>query len=305
MSRITSVPPVLAIAGPTASGKSALALRLAQEVGGEIVNADALQVYDGLQILTARPTASDMESIPHHLYGHIDPATRYSVGAWARDAVVVIREATTPVILVGGTGLYFKALFEGLAEIPEPSAQGRAEAQALLDLGVDDLRDCAEELDPVATARVLGDDPQRLLRIVSVALGTAKPLSAWQADTRPLVTDWFGVVVETDRESLYARIESRFDTMLARGGMEEATAFATRDLPPDLPAAKAIGVAELTAAARGELTSGEAIMLAKRNTRRLAKRQMTWFRNQTSDWLRVAPTASAQDMLTALGQGRA
>lgn len=300
------MPPVLAIAGPTASGKSALALRLAKAIGAEIVNADALQVYSGLQTLTARPTPAEMEGVPHHLYGHIDPSVRHSVGAWASEAEALIRSATKPLILVGGTGLYFKALFEGLADIPDPSEKGRAEAQALLDTSIDSLRMEAQRLDPLATARVLGDDPQRLFRIVSVALGTAKPLSQWQADTRPSVTDWAGVVVDLPRKTLYSRIEARYTTMIEHGGLTEAKTLADRNLGPSLPAIKAIGVAELIAHLNGDLTLAEAITLAKRNSRRLAKRQSTWFRNQTpakgGSWPRIAPTASAQDILNELAQ---
>ena len=277
---------MLAIAGPTASGKSALAVELAQRVGGEVLNADALQVYDGLQVLTARPTEREMGGVPHHLFGHVDPATRYSVGAWSRDAAEVIADILARgrrAVLVGGTGLYFKALFEGLAPVPEPGEAALSHAKALDPVA---LRDAAERLDPVAVARTDGD-PQRLVRIVAVAVGTGKALSDWQAETAPLVRDWRGWVLELERERLYARIEARFDTMVRSGGLAEAESFASRGLARDLPSMKAIGVAELLQVVRGEMELDVAVELAKRNTRRLAKRQMTWFRNQCADWERV------------------
>ena len=293
------MPGVLAIAGPTASGKSALAVALAKAVGGEVVNADALQVYGGLRVLTALPDTADMAGVPHHLFGHVDPRARHSVGAWSREALAVLadlRARGRTAILAGGTGLYFRALFEGLAEIPEPEPDALAQAKAL---SASALREAAERLDPVATARTRGD-PQRLIRIVAVARGTAKPLSEWQADTRPRVADWAGVVVEPPRETLYARIEARFDAMVAGGGLEEAARFAALGLPDDLPASKAIGLAELVRAARGEIGLDTALGLAKRNSRRLAKRQTTWFRNQCGEWPRVGVGMDAREVLDAL-----
>jgi len=290
----------LAIAGPTASGKSALALQLAERLDAAIINADALQVYDGLSVLTARPTMDDLVRVPHYLYGHVDPATRYSVGAWARDAMRILTELAEQgrtAILVGGTGLYFRSLFNGLAKIPEPSDGAKISAQALLDKGLPHLHAKALALDPVAAERV--SDPHRLLRIVSVALGTNMALSEWQDKTVPLITDWAGVVVQMPREKLYARIESRFDHMLAGEGLDEAKSFAIRNVPGNLPAAKAIGVAELLAHLRGDLTLLDATTLAKRNSRRLAKRQMTWFRNQHGDWPRVTPHSDVDVLITA------
>ena len=300
------MPPVLAIAGPTASGKSALALALAERMDGAIVNADALQVYDHLSVLTARPCSDEIARVPHHLYGHVDPTIRYSVGFWTRDAMAVLTklaEAGRTAILVGGTGLYFRSLFNGLAQVPEVSEAAKVHAQSLLDQGLPHLHAKALALDPVAAARV--SDPHRLLRIVEVALGTDKTLSAWQAETAPLITDWAGVVVEMPRAALYARIETRFDHMLVGQGLDEARAFAALNVPDNLPAAKAIGVAELLAHLRGDLDLEEATRLAKRNSRRLAKRQMTWFRNQHAEWPRVAPQATVDDLLSAFkGQSR-
>jgi len=174
--------PVICIAGPTASGKSDFAIRVAHKLDGEIINADALQVYSDLQILSARPTETDMRGIPHHLFGHLSGEVRYSTGEWLREVEPLILDILardkTP-ILVGGTGLYFRALLDGMADIPPVPAKTAADTQAVLDTqGIVSLRDEAERLDPAATARVLGDDPQRLQRIVNVAKGTGKPLSA-------------------------------------------------------------------------------------------------------------------------------
>ncbi len=281
---------IICIAGPTASGKSAYALELAKKYGGEIINADALQVYKDLQVLSARPTKVEMAGIPHHLYGCVDVRTRYSAGQWGRDVMPVIRAVQARgkmPILVGGTGLYFKALTEGLAHIPEPGRVARNKAQLILERkGIESLRSRARSLDPVATKRVLGHDPQRLLRIVSVALGTGKPLSAWQEDTYPLIQPgyWKGHVLLPDREALYARINSRFSKMVSNGGLEEAKRIHALDLPDDLPLMKAIGLKELCAHLDGELSLEEAVEMAKRQTRRFAKRQLTWLRGNMKDW---------------------
>lgn len=288
--------PVICIAGPTASGKSAWAVRLAKKHGGEIINADSMQVYADLQILSARPTSSDMAGVPHHLFGHIDGAERYSAGHWVREVMPVIadiRARGKVPVLVGGTGLYFRALTVGLAVVPPPTPGSLAAAQDLLDAGIGTLRAEAERLDPVAAARVLGDDPQRLYRIVSVALGTEKSLSVWQAETYPLLSldDWDGTLILPERALLYERINKRFDAMMEVGGLDEIRSVAKRALMPDLPMMKAIGLPPLLAHLRGELSLGDALMQAKRDTRRFAKRQFTWFKGQTEGWtcLQSAP----------------
>ncbi len=276
---------IVCIAGPTASGKSKFALDVARALDGEIVNADALQVYAQLQVLSARPTQAEMDGFAHHLYGHVDVKDRYSTGAWVRDVdpviIDILARGKTP-ILVGGTGLYFKALLEGLAEIPAISPQSQQKTQDILDQGIEDLRAQAQILDPVATARVLGDDPQRLFRIVSVALDTGRPLSQWQANTTPVLpkTVWTGIVLLPPREALYARINARFADMVRLGGLEEAKRIKELGLSPDLPAMKAIGLRELIAHLDGELTLDAAIENAMRATRRFAKRQHTWLRGQ-------------------------
>ena len=285
--------PILCIAGPTASGKSSWALNLAKKFDGEIVNADALQVYQQLQILSARPTRDEMGGIPHHMYGHIDAGHRYSTGEWLREVdrviIDILASEKTP-ILVGGTGLYFKALTEGLAKIPTPAKSGSDEAQSILDTrGITALREKAENLDPEAASRVLGNDPQRLLRIVSVAIGTEKPLSAWQSSTKPVIPNkfWRGAVLLPDRAQLYQKIDDRFADMIRGGGLDEAKRLHALSLDPMLPSMKAIGVRELIAHLNGEYSLDEAIDKAARETRRFAKRQYTWLRGQMPTWSRV------------------
>ncbi len=284
---------VVCIAGPTASGKSALAIELAKSLGGEVINADALQVYADLRVLSARPSANEEAQVPHHLFGHIDSSVRYSVGAWLHDVQPVILDVLARgrvPIVTGGTGLYFKALTEGLAQVPAPNDAGKAQAAQVLSTGIGALRERAEQLDPAAAARVLGDDPQRLLRIVEVALGTDKPLSVWQAQTKPVIPRgyWRGLVLLPDRDALYGRINARFDGMARSGGYDEARAMAARNLDPMLPAMKAIGLRELMAIEAGAVSEADGLEAAKRETRRFAKRQYTWFRGQAPDWPKAA-----------------
>ena len=281
--------PVL-IAGPTASGKTALAIALARALDGEIINADSMQLYDGLSVITARPSKAELAAAPHHLFGEIDPSRRYSVGDWLGDAQRLIDEIAargrTP-ILAGGTGLYFTALTIGLADIPEIGEAARAHAEKLEAEGVDQLRAEAERLDPDAAAQIMGGDRQRLRRVVEVFEETGRPLSQWREATRPALDRWRGLVIEPERDALYARIEARFDAMMAGGALEEAGGFAARGLDPDLPAMKALGLPPLLAHLRGEAGLEEAIETAKRDSRRYAKRQLTWMRNQFPVWGRV------------------
>ena len=278
--------PFICIAGPTASGKSAYALRVAEAMDGEIINADALQVYADLHVLSARPSREEMGSIPHHLFGHIAGDVRYSTGAWLREVEPVILDCLargkTP-ILVGGTGLYFRALLIGMADIPPISDQLRQETAELLEgEGIEALRQTAERLDPIATARVLGHDPQRLQRIVNVARGTGQALSTWQAGTHALIPTRFArfCVLTPPREKLYARINARYDQMLRAGGLEEAKAVFALNYDNSLPLMKAIGLRQLQRFFHGAGSLDEAVEDAKRESRRFAKRQMTWFRNQ-------------------------
>lgn len=282
---------VILIAGPTASGKSALALALAEEIGAEIVNADALQVYRDLRILSARPTAAEQARAPHHLFGHVDGAVRYSVGGWARDAAAALSSIAArgrPAIVVGGTGLYFRALIDGLSEAPDISPAVRQEAEARLTaIGLSAFRAEVVAADP-AMARLKPGDRQRHIRAWEVRRATGRPLSAFQTRGAPIIPDPSArIVLEPPRDALYRAIEARFDAMMAEGGVDEARALAARTLDPALPVMKAVGVPELLDHLAGGRSLDEAVRLAKQSSRRFAKRQMTWFRNQTPDWPRA------------------
>lgn len=289
--------PIICIAGPTASGKSSWALEIAKSVGGEIINADALQVYADLQILSARPAVSEMENIPHHLFGHVAGDRRYSTGQWLRDVQPVLLNClardVVP-ILTGGTGLYFKALTTGIADIPPVSETAMDAAQAVLKRqGIAALRLKAECVDPVAAARVMGDDPQRLLRIVSVYNQSGRTLSEWQKDTRPVIPLQFckSAVLLPERQPLYDRINARFEAMIENGGLDEAKAVFDKGYDKSLPMMKAIGLQQFFPYLRGEMTLTESIELAKRDTRRFAKRQFTWFRGHAADWEKITNNA--------------
>ena len=279
----------MCIAGPTASGKSEWAVKIAKQIGGEVINTDSMQVYSDLRIISARPTPEDMAEIPHHLFGHVDGAVRYSVGAWVREAVPVIIDVLARgriPVLTGGTGLYFQALTAGLAETPDPGEEARAIAEGLLGEGIDQLRAEAQRLDPVAASRVLGNDPQRLSRIVAVAKGTGKPLSAWQANTRPVIPPgfWVGAILMPERQNLYDKINSRYEDMIQNGGIAEVQKLANRGISDDLPVMKAIGVKPIENYLEGKISLENAMELAKRDTRRFAKRQYTWFKGRSKEW---------------------
>ena len=272
--------PVL-IAGPTASGKSALAMELAARDGRVVVNADALQVYGNWRVLTARPSAEEESALPHALYGHITRDRAYSVGDWLRDLAPLL---TRPIVIVGGTGLYFQALTQGLAEIPATPPQVRAEA---------DMRRKAQgfeamlaELDPETAARIDRHNPMRVQRAWEVLRATGRGLASWQAATGapPVPLDQAeALVLVPDVPWLDARIARRFRVMLDAGALEEARA----ELPlwdPALPSAKAIGAADLIAHLRGETTLGQAEASAILASRQYAKRQRTWFRSHRAGW---------------------
>jgi tRNA dimethylallyltransferase len=289
---------VVFIAGPTASGKSAAALDLAEKIGGEIVNADAIQVYRDLEILSARPGADELARAPHHLFGFLDASARCSAGMWAREAAAAIadvHERGKAAIVVGGTGLYFRALEEGLSPIPDASEEAREAARRrLAELGPEAFRAEVVARDP-AMARIAANDAQRLLRAFEIYEATGLPLSHFQeAPRQPLIGAVTArVVIEPDRQALYAACDARFDQMLEKGGLDEARRLAGRGLDPGLPAMKALGAAELIAHLTGAMTLDEAADLARRNTRRFAKRQITWFRHQAADWPRAAGPAAA------------
>jgi tRNA dimethylallyltransferase len=283
---------VLVIAGPTASGKSALALELADVFGGTIVNADSLQIYRDLRILTARPDASAERRAAHRLYGFVDAAERGSVGQWRTLALLEIatatREGRLP-ILVGGTGLYLRSLAKGLAPVPEIPTQIRQEAVELHRLlGGVEFRERLAQLDPVGAERLVPKDRQRLVRAYEVVRATGAPLAAWQRRADPSPPYRFvTILLAPPRDALYAACETRFSRMIAAGALTEAAALAARGLDPDLPAMKAVGLPELLRHLRGEMLLADAIAAAQRATRHYAKRQTTWFRHQTTPDLRL------------------
>ncbi|WP_241523904.1 tRNA (adenosine(37)-N6)-dimethylallyltransferase MiaA [Oceaniglobus indicus] len=277
--------PVL-ITGPTASGKSALALRIAESAGGTIINADALQVFANWRILTARPTPGDAARAPHRLYGHVAGDAPYSVGHWLRDVAPLLSNARP--IVVGGTGLYFSALTEGLAEIPPTPAVVRARGDALLrDHGIGAM---LSALDAQTAGRIDRLNPARVQRAWEVQTTTGRGLAAWQDDTPPPLlprSDALCVLVDPGRDALLARIEARFDAMLAGGVLDEARAnLATWS--PRHPSAKAIGAPELIAHLNGEITLDAARDRVIVATRQYAKRQRTWFRKRMAGWTRLA-----------------
>lgn len=275
------------IAGPTASGKSALALRLAETLGAAVVNADSMQVYRDLRVLSARPSPEEEARAPHRLYGHVDGAEPYSVGRWLSEALGNLAEPG-PKVVVGGTGLYFRALTHGLADVPPVPPEARAAAaQELERLGEQAFRSALRLQDPAAETRIASGDRQRLIRAAAVYNASGRSLSEWRADTRPNLSNYQAVVLEPPREPLYARCDLRFDEMLRRGAVAEAADLLARDLPADQPVLKAVGVRELAAHLRGERSLQDAADLARQETRRYAKRQLTWFRNQTPDWPRL------------------
>jgi tRNA dimethylallyltransferase len=279
------------IAGPTASGKSALALDIARRERGTIINADAMQVYAGLPVLTAQPEPQDKKEIPHELYEVFDPAERSSAGKWRTLAEDVIRRAVesgrTP-ILVGGTGLYFKALLEGMADIPDIPETVREESRRLYaELGSEAFRAELAKRDPESAERLKPNDKQRLIRAYEVAKHTGKPIGYWQSASSSRTGAEQCVfrprLLMPPREELYAACDRRFLAMMERGAVDEVRDLLARKLDPDLPAMKILGVRELAAMLRGEMPRDDAVAKAQQATRNYAKRQMTWFRNQKSE----------------------
>jgi tRNA dimethylallyltransferase len=294
-------PRIWLIAGPTASGKSELALRLAEAADAEIVNADSMQLYRDLRVLTARPSPEEEARAPHHLFGIVDAAVGWSVGMWLRAAherLVSLAEAHRPVVLAGGTGLYFRALTKGLAEIPPIPAHVRKEAEAEYDLmGESAFRGRLGAHDPAAAARIEVGDRQRLVRAWEVFAHTGTPLTDWQQSGEPVLSgdQWRAVALEPPRDLLYARCDARLETMVTSGALDEVEALMARNLDPDLPAMKAVGLRELADYLRGEASLAEAVNAAQRETRRYAKRQLTWMRGQMAGWPRLtAETADEQ-----------
>jgi len=284
------------ISGPTASGKSSLALAIAGKISKAgrkpvIVNADSMQIYEGLRILTARPGAAEEARCTHLLYGHVDPGESYSTGQWLRAVTDVLDHLSgdeVPVF-VGGTGLYFKALTQGFAaipDIPEPIRAGIR--RRLAEAGPAGLHAELSEADPKAAQQLKAGDSQRIVRALEVLRTTGRSIVDWQARSNeaPVIgdRDVGRLVVMPDRTDLYARIERRFDGMVVDGAVDEVRSFLARGLDPKLPAMKAIGVDEIGSSLRNEISLTDAIALSKQRTRQFAKRQMTWMRNQMGDW---------------------
>lgn len=301
------------IAGPTASGKSSLALALAERIGGVVINTDSMQVYRDLKVITARPGAEDEARAPHLLYGHVDAAVNYSVGRYVEDARTALAEAQRlgriPVF-VGGTGLYFKALTSGLSAVPPVPAAIRAEIRArLTEHGPAALHAELARCDPASAARLSANDRVRIARALEVAIATGRSLAEWHREGLPPLIDptrSVRIFLSPDRAALYRTIDARFEAMIASGAIEEVRALAARRLDPLLPAMKAHGVPGLIRYLHGEITLKEAIEKGQQDTRHYAKRQFTWFRHQLGDWPRVAPANAFEFILCALrGDGGA
>jgi tRNA dimethylallyltransferase len=285
------MPTPILIAGPTASGKTALALDMAAQHGGAIINADSMQVYRELRVLTARPTPEEEARAPHHLFGHVSVTDAYSVGRWVADveaALAACRDAGRRPIIVGGTGLYFKALLEGLAPVPNVAADIRAHWRRQAEnqrSGV--LHGILASRDPEMAARLKPADLQRIVRALEVLDSTGVSLADWQRmRSVPLIreADAECYVILRDREVVRARCDERFDAMVASGALDEARALATLDLDPALPAARAHGLRALQAYLRGEVDLDAAIAAGKLETRQYVKRQETWLKRHMIAW---------------------
>jgi tRNA dimethylallyltransferase len=303
------------IAGPTASGKSALALDLARRIGGVIVNADSMQVYRDLRILTARPSSDEEGQAPHRLYGHVDGAVNYSVGRYLEDASRLIAEAGRAcdrLIFVGGTGLYFKALLEGLSAVPPvPQAiRDRVRSESRHSATPDLHRELAVR-DPETAGGLEANDRLRILRALEVLAATGRPLSSFRGQKQPgplAGADPIRIFLAPDRGWLRQRIDARFRHMVAAGALDEARALGARGLDPALPVMRAHGVPALLRHLRGEITLDDAIAIGQADTRRYAKRQFTWFRHQMPGWTWVDPAddqaVRAHIPLSRAGEGQ-
>lgn len=284
-------PPLVLIVGPTASGKSALALALSRSLPVTIINADASQVYRDLNIVSARPSPDDLRRAPHKLFGHVDGASAYSAAAWAADAKAAIEEAHAswrmPVV-VGGTGLYVRTLLEGIAPVPDIETDVRASVRKL---NVGEAHAALAVEDPSAAARLSPNDTSRIARALEVVRSTGKPLQEWQRMRSGGIRDLVRltpVILLPPRDVLFARCDMRFDAMIASGGLDEVSALMARNLDPSLPVMRAIGVREIATLMANPAAAEACIAQAKTATRQYAKRQYTWFRNQSpADCLRI------------------
>ncbi len=313
-------PTLALIAGPTASGKSALAMALAERANGMVINADASQVYRDLRVLTARPSREDEARVPHRLFGYVDGAEAYNAARWAEEAKAVIvglmypREGGGPdwapafagvhpdgtlPILVGGSGLYIRTLLDGIAPIPEINPEIRAEVRAL---PVAEAHAALSREDPAAAARLASADTTRIARALEVIRSTGRPLAEWQNDRSGGIADCvtlIPLIVLPDRAEPFARCDARLEAMFAGGAIEEVEALLAReDIPADAPIRRAIGVPEIAKMLAGDMSRAEAIDAARLATRRYAKRQYTWFRHQPpTEWPRVATLNCAKEII--------
>jgi tRNA dimethylallyltransferase len=295
---------IILIAGPTASGKSALALELAERLRGVIINADSMQVYRDLRTITARPSVDEEKRVRHRLYGHVDAAENYSVGRWFGEAAAALADTLSeerPAIVTGGTGLYFSTLTRGIAAVPPIPAEIRREVRGRLAAeGVAALHAELNFRDPTTAARLKPGDRARVTRALEVVLATGRSLTDWHEDNTPARVDLARaakIFLMPKRDELEQRIDARFDAMMAAGALAEVRALAARHLDPNLPAMKAHGVPWLIRHLKGESTMTEAVAQAKRDTRRYTKRQATWFRNQLPqfEWVEPAHAAASID----------
>ncbi|GAA0459126.1 tRNA (adenosine(37)-N6)-dimethylallyltransferase MiaA [Microbacterium terregens] len=293
----TPLPKVALIAGPTASGKSALAIAVAERYRGTVINADSAQVYRDLRVLSARPSAEEEAQVPHRLFGHVDGGEDYSAARWAAEARVAIdaalAEGRLPV-LVGGTGLYLRTLLDGIAPVPEIDPAIRTEVRAL---PVAEAHAALARLDPQAAGRLRASDTTRVARALEVVRSTGRPLAQWQAAREGGIADRIDLVpliLLPDRAWLVERCDRRLEAMFAGGAIGEVAALLAReDLSPDAPVRRAIGVPQIAACLRGEITREQALAESRLATRQYAKRQYTWFRNQPpADWHRATATES-------------
>jgi len=295
------------IAGPTASGKSGLALALAEAVGGTIVNADSMQVYRDLRVITARPTPDEEARVPHRLYGEVDATENYSVGRWLADVRPVldeVRAAGRVTIFTGGTGLYFKALTQGLSAVPPIPPETREGVRARLEAeGPAALHAALLRRDPGSPIKP--GDRTRIARALEVLEATGRPLSDWHREGLPPLIEASGAVkvfLAPERDELRRRIDARFDAMLEAGALDEVRALAARKLDPLLPAMKAHGVPWLIRCLNGELSLAKAAEGGKNDTRRYTKRQFTWARHQLPDWTWTAPAGALAETLRAFSR---
>lgn len=294
------------IAGPTASGKSALGIKLAQALNGVVINADSMQVYRDLRVITARPTPEEETQAPHRLYGHVDAAVNFSVGRYVADAVSVLREieGRKLPIFVGGTGLYFKALTEGLSDIPavpeEVREQVRRESEGL---ETPELHRLLSERDPETAQTLRPSDRLRVQRALEIFAATGQPLVSFHGARQPGPLADVPVIklfLAPEREDLRRRIDRRFLAMMEQGALDEVKALGERNLDPMLPAMRAHGVPGLLSFLRGEISLDEAITKGQGDTRRYAKRQFTWFRHQLPDWRWVEPERGFEAVIAQL-----